>query len=213
VCVSAKASKIGLGSKELERLARDGKQAIKCSRRDIAWVLATRQLGSTTVAATALLAAKAGISVFVTGGIGGVHRGAQETMDISADLQEMGRTKIAIVCAGVKSLLDIGLTLEVLETQGVTVITMGQKLFPSFYTRSSPFESPIQLDTVDQVADVVRANRVLDLNSGVLIAVPVPASEEAEADKVERAIQTALGEADAAHIKGIPSFLSLPRPG
>lgn len=194
--------KIGLEREELEYLAKHGHTAIKCSRRDVAYCIAKKTLGSTTVAATSLLAAKAGIRVFVTGGIGGVHRGATETMDVSADLMEMGKCDIAVVCAGVKSLLDIGLTLEVLETQGVGVITMGQNSFPSFFTRCSGHETPMRLDTPEDVAEVIRASADLELRSGLLVAVPIPASEEAEAARVEEAIQQALDEARTGKVSG-----------
>jgi pseudouridine-5'-phosphate glycosidase len=144
----------------------------------------------------------AGISVFVTGGIGGVHRGAEKTMDVSADLIELGRTNVAVVCAGVKSILDIPKTLEVLETQGTAVATLGSKEFPAFFTSKSGCESPMTVDSPRECAQIIDAQKKLGLTSGILFAVPIPAKEEADAAVVSKAIQQALAESDEQGILG-----------
>jgi len=164
--------KVGLSAPELQRLAEEGaSNALKTSRRDLAWVLSrSGMIGSTTVSGTMIAAHMAGIHVFVTGGIGGVHRGAQTTMDVSADLTELGRTPVAVVCAGVKSILDIGLTLEFLETQGVTVATLGPTDdFPSFYTPTSGFKAPFATDSIDDIAAMLAKQHELGLSSGSVI--------------------------------------------
>ncbi|CAO3617242.1 unnamed protein product [Cunninghamella blakesleeana] len=166
---------IGLEEDKLDELGRLGHKAIKASRRDLATVLAQRQSGATTVASTMILARRAGIPVFVTGGIGGVHRGADQSFDISADLTELGKTPVAVVCAGVKSILDIEKTLEVLETQGVTVATIGENnRFPAFYTPDSGFNSPSHIKDIPTAARIILANHDLDLQSGIVFAVPIP---------------------------------------
>jgi hypothetical protein len=147
--------RVGLTPSQLETLGRLGHKAQKCSRRDLAYVLATGAPGATTVAATMLIAHQAGIPIFVTGGIGGVHRGAEVTMDVSADLTELGQTPVAVICAGIKSILDIPKTLEVLETQGVAVIGLGTKEFPAFFTPSSGCPAPLTLDTPAQCAAMI----------------------------------------------------------
>ena len=152
---------IGLSDAELELLGQSG-DALKVSRRDLPYVLTTKKLGATTVAATMICAQLAGIQVFVTGGIGGVHRGAETSFDISADLQELARTSVAVVCAGAKSILDIGLTLEYLETYGVPVVSVGQSAFPAFFTRDSGFRADFQLDTAEAQAEFPRPARVED---------------------------------------------------
>lgn len=174
----------------------------KVSLRDMPFVIAQKLPGATTVAATMRIAAMAGIKIFATGGIGGVHRGAQDTMDISADLTEMGTTNVAIVAAGVKSILDIGLTLEYLETLGVPVVTYGQDEFPSFYSSKSGFKSPLRLDTPEHIASVLRAKWELEINGSVLIANPVPAAFEMEQEAIEQHILDALAAADKQNIKG-----------
>eukprot|EP00002_Diphylleia_rotans_P028949 TRINITY_DN5856_c0_g1_i3.p1 TRINITY_DN5856_c0_g1~~TRINITY_DN5856_c0_g1_i3.p1 ORF type:complete len:610 (+),score=115.88 TRINITY_DN5856_c0_g1_i3:77-1906(+) len=193
---------VGLNDSQLEQFAKLGLKAHKTSRRDIASVIANKQLGATTVSATMLVAHRAGIKVFVTGGIGGVHRGAQTTMDISADLTELGRTPVTVVCAGAKSLLDIGLTLEYLETQGVTVIGYKTSDFPAFYVPKSGYEAPLRADTPDQCAKLIDANHRLNLNSGLIVAVPIPEQYAATASVVEKAIQQALAEAEEKHVSG-----------
>lgn len=193
---------IGVSEEELQILARPESNVQKVSRRDIAHVLATGQTGATTVSATALLAAKVGISIFATGGIGGVHRDGHVTMDVSADLNELGRTPITVVSAGVKSILDIGRTLEYLETQGVTVVAFNTDNFPAFYTADSGHKAPCRLNTVEECARLILFNQVLSLNSGILIANPIPPESEADAKCVDLATQQALAEANEKNITG-----------
>lgn len=194
--------RVGLDDASLKRLAILGHKARKCSRRDLAVVMAEKGDGATTVAATMYIAHLAGIRVFVTGGIGGVHRGVEETMDISADLTEFGRTPVAVVCAGAKSILDIPRTLEYLETQGVSVVGYGVSELPAFFTRSSGSDAPLRLDTAEQCAKLLQANRQLELRSGVVIAVPIPHAEEAEAALIVKATEAALTELGPKGIKG-----------
>ncbi|KAJ3050397.1 hypothetical protein HDU99_008673, partial [Rhizoclosmatium hyalinum] len=165
--------RIGLSKDELNSLAKT-KDAVKASRRDLGLVLAQRKTGTTTVAATSLIAHAAGINVFVTGGIGGVHRGGESSLDISADLTELSRTPIAVVCAGVKSILDIGRTLEFLETQGVPVVTYKSDSFPSFYTPTSPFAGIARMNSPQECAAMIKAQLDLGLENGSVIAVPIP---------------------------------------
>jgi len=192
---------IGLSDVELELLGKSP-DAMKVSRRDLAYALTNNKLGATTVAATMICAALAGIEVFVTGGIGGVHRGAETSFDISADLQELAKTSVAVVCAGVKSILDIGLTLEYLETQGVPVVSVGQSAFPAFFTRDSAYQADFQLDTAEQQADFIHAKWALGLTGGVVIANPVPEVAAMPMEEIESITQSALQEADAQGIKG-----------
>jgi pseudouridine-5'-phosphate glycosidase len=193
---------IGLNDDQLEQLARAGTACTKVSRRDVAHVVAAKIDGATTVSATMLLAHRAGIKVFVTGGIGGVHRGAQQTFDVSADLTELGRTPVAVVCAGAKSILDIGLTLENLETNGVTVIGFGVDEMPAFFTRRSGFAAPLRLNSAAECAKLIHANRELQLNSGVLVCVPIPEQFEANGARIETNIQQALRDADSSKVAG-----------
>ena len=174
----------------------------KVSLRDMPFVISQKLPGATTVAATMRIASMAGIKIFATGGIGGVHRGAENTMDISADLTEMGNTNVAIVAAGVKSILDIGLTLEYMETLGIPVVTYGQDEFPSFYSSKSGFKSPLRLDTPKEMADLLKAKWELGINGSVLIANPVPAAFEMGQDAIEAHILDALAAAEKQHIKG-----------
>lgn len=174
----------------------------KVSLRDMPYVLSKHLYGATTVAATMRIASLAGIKVFVTGGIGGVHRGAESSMDISADLTEMGQTSVAVVSAGVKSILDIGLTLEYLETKGIPVVTYGQDEFPSFYSRKSGFMSPLRLDTAAEIAALLDTKWKLGLEGTVLIANPVPADREIVSDEMEIHIQIALNAAKEKKISG-----------
>jgi pseudouridine-5'-phosphate glycosidase len=160
---------VGMTRAQLERFARLGKSIRKCSRRDLAVVVAERGNGATTVAATMFVAHMVGIAVFVTGGIGGVHRGVEATMDISADLSELGRTPVAVVCAGVKSILDIPRTLEVLETHGVTVAALAADEFPAFFTRNSGVKAPLRLDTPAAAAALLAANRALGVDTGFVL--------------------------------------------
>jgi pseudouridine-5'-phosphate glycosidase len=191
---------IGLSDEQLELLG--STPALKVSRRDLAYVLATRQLGATTVAATMICAQLAGIKVFVTGGIGGVHRGAETSFDISADLQELAQTNVAVVCAGVKSILDIGLTLEYLETLGVPVVSIGQPGFPAFFTRESGFKADFQLDTAAEQAAFLSAKWALGLRGGVVLANPVPALFAMDKEEIDRMTSQALAEARDQRVTG-----------
>jgi pseudouridylate synthase len=192
---------IGLSKEQIEHLGQ-AKDVWKVSLVDMPYVISQGLDGATTVAATMRLAAMAGIRVFVTGGIGGVHRGAETTMDISADLTEMGQTSVAVVSAGVKSILDIGLTLEYLETKGIPVVTFGQDAFPSFYSRQSGFSSPLRLDSPTDVARLLLTKWELGLAGAVLIANPIPETYEVPAPEMEWYITQALHAANQQHIKG-----------
>jgi pseudouridine-5'-phosphate glycosidase len=192
---------IGLADDQLELLGQS-KDAIKVSRRDLAYVLSSMKLGATTVAATMICAKLAGIEVFVTGGIGGVHRGAETSFDISADLQELAQTSVAVVCAGVKSILDIGLTLEYLETHGVPVVSVGQAAFPAFFTRDSGFRADFQLDTPEEQARFIRTKWQLGLEGGVVVSNPVPELSAMKSDEIDAIIAQALREADEQGVKG-----------
>ncbi|GIL58400.1 hypothetical protein Vafri_13535 [Volvox africanus] len=193
---------IGMQREQLEYIAQKGTAVQKVSRRDLPVVMAKQLDGATTVSATSALAALAGIHVFVTGGIGGVHRGGEVTMDISADLTELGRTPIAVVCAGAKSILDIPRTLEVLETWGVAVASYGTDEFPAFFTPRSGCRSPARVDSPAEAAAMLDSVQRLGLGSGMLVAVPIPHEQAAEGEEVEAAIRTALGEADSRGIRG-----------
>ncbi|ORZ11350.1 Indigoidine synthase A like protein-domain-containing protein [Lobosporangium transversale] len=194
---------IGLSQDQIRILAKLGRSAVKASRRDLAVVLAKKQTGATTVSATMLLAHRAGISVFATGGIGGVHRGYENTMDASADLTELGRTPVAVVCAGVKSILDIGRTLEFLETQGVTVATFGNTSdFPAFFTRTSGFKSMLNVKTPREAAEIIAANHAIDLQSGIVFGVPIPEVDAMDDALVGKAIDIAVKEAHEQNIFG-----------
>ncbi len=192
---------VGLTEQEIETFGKE-KNVWKVSLRDIPYVISQQLYGATTVAATMRIAAMAGISVFVTGGIGGVHRGAEKSMDISADLTEMAQTNVAVISAGVKSILDIGLTLEYLETKGIPVVTMGQDAFPSFYSRKSGFMSPLRIDTPQAIASMLQAKWALGLAGSVLIANPIPEKDEVPQIQMEQHIQEALAAADKAGMKG-----------
>jgi pseudouridine-5'-phosphate glycosidase len=193
--------RIGLDEAQLDVLGSDPDVA-KVSIRDLPYVIARRGHGATTVASTMRLAALAGIRVFVTGGIGGVHRDGESSMDISADLTELSLTDVAVVSAGVKSLLDIGRTLEVLETLGVPVITVGSDDFPSFYSRSSGFRSPLRLDTADDVAAAMRAKWELGLAGGLIVANPIPEADEIPEAEISMLISRAVTEAEHRGITG-----------
>ena len=192
---------IGLSNQQLELLA-TAPDAMKVSRRDLPYVVATGRLGATTVAATMICAALAGINVFVTGGIGGVHRGAETSFDISADLQELARTSVAVVCAGVKSILDIGLTLEYLETYGVPVMSVGQSGFPAFFTRESGFEADFRFDAALEQASFIRTKWALGLAGGVVVANPVPAAFAMDKEEIDRITIQALMEAGQRGVTG-----------
>lgn len=193
--------KIGLHEKELEYLAREN-NILKASRRDLPFIIAKKLNGATTVASTMIIAALAGIKVFVTGGIGGVHREAQETFDISADLMELAHTNVAVVCAGAKSILDIGLTLEYLETHGVPVIGFQTEEFPAFFTRKSGFQVDYRVDSENELAKAIKAKWDLQLEGGLVIANPIPQEYEMDFCTIDQAIKDALIEAKKKGIKG-----------
>jgi pseudouridine-5'-phosphate glycosidase len=194
--------KVGLTGAELERLAAEDLGAIKTSRRDIPFVTSSGSSGGTTVAATMIIAAMAGIRVFATGGIGGAHRGAENNLDISADLEELARTDVAVVCAGPKSILDIGLTLEYLETKGVAVIGFRTDELPAFFTTRSGFNVDYRLDSAKQIAAVLNTKRSLGLHGGVVIANPVPAEFAMDEKRVNGYIMQAEARAAELGIKG-----------
>jgi pseudouridine-5'-phosphate glycosidase len=194
--------KAGLTAAELEALARGGPAVAKASRRDLPLLVAAGADGATTVAATMIVAAMAGIRVFATGGIGGVHRGAESSFDISADLLELAQTPVAVVCAGAKSILDLGLTLEVLETQGVPVIGYRTGTLPAFYVRDSGFALQQRLDEPEAVARVMRSQWTLGMKAGLVIANPIPPEHEMPRDRIDAAIAQALAEADDQGIQG-----------
>lgn len=192
---------VGLSAEQLQFFGKE-KNVWKVSLRDMPFVLSKNLPGATTVASTMRIASMAGISIFATGGTGGVHRGAENSMDISADLTEMTQTNVAVVSAGVKSILDIALTLEYMETKGIPVITFGQDEFPSFYSRNSGLPSPLRLDTAKEIADLLKIKWLAGLNGSVLIANPIPVSDEVPADIMEVHIQDALAAAEKQKITG-----------
>lgn len=193
--------KVGLNEDEIRYMA-EAKNVAKVSRRDIPFIIAKNRDGATTVAATMLISALAGIRVFVTGGIGGVHRGAESTFDISADLTELSKTNVAVVCAGAKSILDIGLTLEYLETQGVPVIGYKTEEFPAFYTRRSGFKADYKVDSSEELARAIKAKWDLGLDGGIVIGNPIPDKYEMDYEKIKSAIEYAVEEAKRKAIKG-----------
>lgn len=193
--------KVGLAREDLSELAQN-RNVLKVSRRDLAYVVANQLYGATTVSATMYIAALAGIRVFVTGGIGGVHRGAQETFDISADLTELTNTPVAVVCAGAKSLLDIPLTLEYLETQGVPLLTYQADEFPAFYTRHSGCPGGYRVENPQQIAEIARVHWWLGFRTGLVVANPIPEVYAMDYEEVEAATQEALKLAHDQKIKG-----------
>ncbi|HHZ12255.1 MAG TPA: pseudouridine-5'-phosphate glycosidase [Acholeplasmataceae bacterium] len=194
--------KVGLSPEEIDRLGREGSKVPKASRRDLPYLVSKGLSGATTVAATSLIASMAGIAVFATGGIGGVHRGAESTFDISADLEELSRTKVAVVCAGAKAILDLGKTLEVLETKGVEVVGYGTDVFPAFYSAESDFRVNHRLDTPEEIAALMRAKWNLGLEGGILVANPIPKEHSLPKAKIEAAITEALTEMNRLGITG-----------
>lgn len=192
---------IGLTKEEINTLA-NSKDVIKASRRDLPYLLAQKKNGATTVAGTMICAQLAGIKTFVTGGIGGVHRGAQETMDISADLDELSQTNVAVVCAGAKSILDLGLTMEYLETKGVPVVGYQTNKLPAFYTRTSPYEVNIRLDSPEEIAQLIHTKWNHNLNGGVVVANPIPEKDALDERFMNEIINKALQEAEQKQIKG-----------
>lgn len=195
--------KVGLSESDLDFLGKTGFGVIKCSRRDLPFIIAQKKHGATTVAATMIIAEMAKIPVFATGGIGGVHRGAAVSMDISADLQELAQTSVAVVSAGAKSILDLGLTLEYLETMGVPVIGYQTDDFPAFYVRKSGFKVDYRLDNAENIAQILHTKwGFLDLRGGVLVANPVPRANEMDNLIIQKAIEQAIIEAKDQQITG-----------
>jgi len=186
--------KVGLSSAEIRHLGKQGQEVIKCSRRDLPFVIAREQDGATTVAATMIIAAMAGIRVFATGGIGGVHRGVVDTMDVSADLEELARTNVAVVCAGIKSVLDIGRTLEYLETKGVPVVGYQTDTLPAFYSRCSGFPVDYRVDTSADMAAAMNIKWRMGLDGGMVITVPIPEEHALDGDEIDGVIEEALAE-------------------
>ena len=193
---------VGCNQQEIDRLGRGGTKVAKVSRRDLPFVVAKKQDGATTVAATMYLASLAGIDVFATGGIGGVHRGAEKTMDISADLDELQQTSVLVVCAGAKSILDIGLTLECLETRGVAVVGYKTEDMPAFYTQKSGFKVDYRLDTPEEIAQAFFAKCQLALQGGMLVTNPIPDEYSMDYDYISQNISSALQEAEKLGIHG-----------
>ena len=192
----------GLTDEELEYLARTGPKVIKASRRDLPILAAQQADGATTVAATMIVAAMAGIKVFATGGIGGVHRGAETTMDISADLEELAMTPVMVVCAGAKSILDLGLTLEYLETKGVPVLGYGTDELPAFYTRHSGFGVDYRVDTPAELAQILHTQRELEFPGGILVGNPIPEQYSMDKARIDAVIEQALAECAEQGIHG-----------
>ena len=193
--------KVGLSKEEIEYLG-SAENVSKVSRRDLPFIVAKGLNGATTVASTMIVAKMAGIKVFVTGGIGGVHRGAEESFDISADLQELAKTSVAVVCAGAKSILDIGLTLEYLETFGVPVVGFKTDEFPAFFTRKSGFGVDYNVDSEEELAKAIKTKWDLGLDGGIVVANPIPEEYEMDIDIINKAIAEALSEAEEKGIKG-----------
>jgi len=194
--------KAGCTKEEIEYLGRKGQAVIKASRRDLPALLARGEDGATTVTTTMIIASMAGIRIFATGGIGGVHRGAQQTFDISADLEELAQTPVMVVCAGAKSILDLGLTLEYLETKGVPVIGYGTDELPAFYTRHSGFAVDYRMDTPEQLAEAFKAKLACGLKGGMLVTNPIPEQFSMPKETIDAAINQALKEMDEAGIHG-----------
>ena len=194
--------KAGLTPEEIEYLGRTGTAVTKASRRDLAVLVARGMDGATTVTTTMIIAYLAGIRVFATGGIGGVHRGAETTMDISADLEELAHTPVMVICAGAKSILDLGLTLEYLETHGVPVIGYGTKELPAFYTRHSGFSVDYEIDTPEELARVFRVQNELGFPGGMLVTNPIPEEYSMDGTVIAKAIDDAIAEANALGIRG-----------
>ena len=194
--------KAGLSPEEIEYFGKKGQAIHKASRRDLAVLCATGQDGATTVATTMIIAHMAGIQIFATGGIGGVHRGAETTMDISADLEELSQTPVMVVCAGAKSILDLGLTLEYLETKGVPVIGFGTQELPAFYTRTSGFSVDYRIDTEQELAAAFKTQNALGLGGGMLVTNPIPEEYAMPLDVINKAIDQAIAECEEKGIHG-----------
>ena len=194
--------KAGMTAEEIEYFGKKGADIAKASRRDLAVLCAAGQDGATTVTTTMIIAHMAGIKVFATGGIGGVHRGAETTMDISADLEELAQTPVMVVCAGAKSILDLGLTLEYLETHGVPVLGYGTKELPAFFTRSSGFSVDYRMDSPEELAAAFKTQNELGFKAGMLVANPIPEEYSMDADVINKAINDAVKEAAETGISG-----------
>ncbi len=194
--------KAGLSAEEIEYFGKKGQAIAKASRRDLAVLCARGEDGATTVTTTMIIAHMAGIKIFATGGIGGVHRGAETTMDISADLEELGQTPVMVVCAGAKSILDLGLTLEYLETKGVPVIGFGTKELPAFYTRQSGFQVDYRIDTVEELAAAFKAQGDLGMKGGMLVTNPIPEEYAMPLETINAAIDQAISECNEKGIHG-----------
>ncbi len=194
--------KAGLSKEEIQFLAKEGRAVIKTSRRDIPYLVSKKLNGATTVASTMIIAQMAGIKIFATGGIGGVHRGATESFDISADLQELAHTNVAVICAGAKAILDLNLTLEYLETHGVPVIGYQTMELPAFYTRKSGLKVDYQLNSPLEIADFLHSKWTLNLNGGVVIANPIPKAFQMDYNQMMTTIDEALLEAKKLRITG-----------
>lgn len=194
--------KAGLTPQEIEYLGKKGREVTKASRRDLPVLVARGEDGATTVTTTMIIAAMAGIKVFATGGIGGVHRGAETTMDISADLEELAQTPVMVICAGAKSILDLGLTLEYLETKGVPVIGYQTEELPAFYTRKSGFKVDYRIDTPEELAAAFRAKQEMGLQGGMLVTNPIPEEYSMDPERINAAIDKAIAECNAKGIKG-----------
>jgi pseudouridine-5'-phosphate glycosidase len=194
--------KVGLTTDELHFLAKEGTKVIKTSRRDLPYILSQKLTGATTVSATMIAAEMAGIAIFATGGIGGVHRGATKTFDISADLQELAKTNVAVVCAGIKAILDLGLTLEYLETLGVPILGYQTDELPAFYSQKSGFKVDYAMQNPKEIADLLKAKWQLGLKGGVVIANPVPKGFSLDFDEMTQAINQAIAEQNKLGIKG-----------
>ena len=194
--------KVGLTKEEIDYLGKEGLKVNKTSTRDIPYIVSKKLDGATTVSATSYIASLAGIKIFATGGIGGVHRGATQTFDISADLDELSKTKMAVVCAGAKSILDLGLTLEYLETKAVDVIGYKTDLLPAFYTSKSDFKVNHRLDTPEEIADLINAKWEIGMPGGVLVTNPIPVEYEMDKEIIDKAISEAIIEMDKLGITG-----------
>jgi len=201
--------KAGLSAEEIDYLGRTGAGVTKASRRDLPVLVAKKMDGATTVTTTMMIAAMAGIEIFATGGIGGVHRGAETTMDISADLEELAQTPVMVICAGAKSILDLGLTLEYLETKGVTVIGYGTKELPAFYTSHSGFGVDYELDSPEELAEAFHVKRELNLKGGMLVTNPIPEEYSMDPAVINAAIDRAIAESveQGIHGKAATPFL------
>ncbi len=192
----------GLTEAQIEYFGKKGQAVRKASRRDLPILIAREEDGATTVAATMIISAMAGIRVFATGGVGGVHRGAERTMDVSADLEELAQTPVAVICAGAKSILDLGLTLEYLETKGVPVLGYQTDELPAFYTRQSGFKVNERVDSPKAAARIIRAQRALDFSGGLLITNPIPQEFSLPKEMIDKVIEEALREAESRNITG-----------